>query len=210
MIYVGNDIRKKGKIYSDFKCPFCGKVIQVRKDYGEKRYSCGCIKSNSSVEGDSVSSSKYHFIYSRYKDILKRCYNTKSKAYKNYGGRGIKICDEWKNNYLLFKKWFLKELDNYVKNNIKENLSEDEKLQIAKKLSIDRINVNGNYEPNNCRLATYKLQARNTRINVLNEERNNAIRDLHNLGYSCCKLARIFNTQHSTICRMLKGETWAD
>lgn len=74
-----------------------------------------------------------------------RCFNNKDTAYKNYGGRGIKICDEW-NEYLNFKEW---SLDNGYKDT----------------LSIDRINNNGDYEPSNCKWSNSKQQANNKRSN---------------------------------------------
>ena len=74
-----------------------------------------------------------------------RCYNKDNSEYKNYGARGIKICDEWLNNVKKFYDWALE-------NGYKENLS------------IDRINNDGNYEPNNCRWANKSEQGANKRI----------------------------------------------
>ncbi len=90
-------------------------------------------------------------IYNRWKHIKQRCYNPKDAAYKNYGGRGIKVCDEWldkKNGFINFYNWAMN-------NGYRDDLT------------IDRINNDGNYEPNNCRWVTMKIQANNTRHNKI-------------------------------------------
>ena len=79
--------------------------------------------------------------------MIQRCENENIERYDIYGGRGIEVCKEWKEDFLNFYNWA-------INNGYKDNLS------------IDRIDVNGNYEPNNCRWATAKEQARNMRTNV--------------------------------------------
>lgn len=71
-----------------------------------------------------------------YSAIKQRCYNPKCKAYKNYGARGIKMCQEWFDNPILFYEWAMK--NGYCKG-----------------LEIDRINNDGDYEPNNCRWVSH-------------------------------------------------------
>lgn len=85
-------------------------------------------------------------IYSIWCNMKARCYNKNHEHYKYYGERGIKLCDEWRNNFQTFYDWA-------IKNGYKDNLT------------IDRINVDGDYEPSNCRWANMKQQARNTRHN---------------------------------------------
>jgi hypothetical protein len=80
--------------------------------------------------------------------MKQRCYNKNNPKYKNYGARGIRICDEWLNDVSAFIKWSL------------DNGYDDT-------LSIDRINVDGDYEPSNCRWATNAEQALNRTDNRL-------------------------------------------
>lgn len=126
------------------KCD-CGKIKFViggnLKSGGTK--SCGCDKKKSN--GLSRTS-----IYQVYKGIIQRCYNHKNKDYRNYGGRGITVCDEWRNSFIVFYNWSVSS-------------------GYDKSLQIDRINNNGNYEPLNCRWATLKQQGRNRRTNNIIE-----------------------------------------
>lgn len=85
-------------------------------------------------------------IYNIWIDMKKRCYDTKNNRYNRYGGRGITVCDEWVHNFKGFYDW---SMDNGYNDN----------------LTIDRKDVNGNYEPNNCRWITMKEQQRNTSRN---------------------------------------------
>jgi hypothetical protein len=80
--------------------------------------------------------------------MRERCYYPKENRYAQYGGRGITVCDEWKNDFQAFYDWAM------------ANGYNDD-------LSIDRIDVNGNYEPSNCRWATLEEQANNKRTSHL-------------------------------------------
>lgn len=99
-------------------------------------------------------------IYQLWKSIRYRCYSETSKDYKNYGGRGISMCDEWKDDFKIFYDWA-------ISNGYNEEKT-DKGLNI---LTIDRIDVNGNYEPNNCRFITNAEQAKNKRNSLTKEER---------------------------------------
>ena len=87
-----------------------------------------------------------HLLYPVYNSMRNRCHNPNDQEYKNYGERGIFVCDEWRNNPKNFYDWAFK---NGYKNG----------------LSIDRIDNNGGYEPSNCRWITHKEQCHNKRVN---------------------------------------------
>lgn len=116
-------------------------------------------------------------IFNTYNGMKYRCYNPKSASYKNYGARGIKICDEWLNDKNKFFEWCISS-------------------GIKKELSIDRIDVNGNYSPTNCRWATNKQQLNNMRCNVKLEYKDKK--------YTIAELSELLNINYQTIHKRLK------
>ena len=90
----------------------------------------------------------YSNLYRVFNAMIERCSKSSAKNYHNYGGRGIKVCNEWIGNYQAFCDWAL--ANGYKKG-----------------LQIDRIDNNGNYEPSNCRWVTQKQNCNNTRFNRL-------------------------------------------
>lgn len=132
---------KKKKRYGLYKCE-CGIEFktQTADIQNSRTKSCGCYNIlNKTKHGMSR-----HKIYKIWRGILDRTLNQKNHNYKIYGGRGISVCDRWKRSFEYFA---------------------DDMLPFYKEgLSIDRIDVDGNYEPSNCRWVTLEIQARNTRI----------------------------------------------
>lgn len=113
--------------------------------------SCGCTrleKTKSMGESNKTHGDTLTRLYNTWKDMKARCQNGNHKSYKYYGDRGIGICDEWISSYQKFKEWALD-------NGYEESLT------------LDRIDVNGNYTPGNCRWATMKKQGRNRRNNKM-------------------------------------------
>lgn len=107
-------------------------------------------------------SSKYHGesksnLYRRWKKMKERCSNKNANNYRWYGGRGIYVCDEWKNNYLKFKEWALE-------NGYSEHME------------LDRINNDGPYSPENCRWVT-KLTNMQSRANYLTPEMEEKLKE---------------------------------
>ena len=130
----------------------CGNIKSARSDSLQdgRIKSCGCLKR----ETDRINVSKNHKhkmsgtrIYNTWQGMKARCYNIHDARYHNYGGRGIRVCDEWINDFSAFYEWAI------------NNGYSDE-------LTIDRINVNGNYEPSNCRWSDIKTQCNNRTTNI--------------------------------------------
>ena len=128
----------------------CGKeIIRSHRSLLENRgyKSCGCYRKRRVSETHKTHGLSNTRLSGIWRDIKSRTLNPKHKDYNDYGGRGITICDEWKNDFKSFYDWA-------VLNGYEEN----------KGLSIDRINNDGNYEPHNCRWTTQTIQCRNQRI----------------------------------------------
>ena len=151
MMFSTENSKKKSR-YGLYKCGFCGteaKIVMAQVKRGHTK-SCGCYGKQNAKNGTNKKHNLCNTrIYGIWKAIKGRVLNPKYKTYKYYGGRGITICDEWKNDFMSFYIWAM------------SNGYSDE-------LSIDRIDNNGNYEPNNCRWTTRTIQNRNQRIQTNN------------------------------------------
>lgn len=135
-------IKQKRK-YWLCKCDCGNTAIVSGGNLGRGIFSCGCGRRESKAKTHGYAShKKYDKLYHTWNSIKYRCYNPKSKDYKHYGQRGIRMCEEWLHDFLAFRNWALE-------NGFSDNLT------------IDRIEVDGNYEPSNCRWITVAEQNRN-------------------------------------------------
>ncbi len=133
---------KQIKRMAIFECSDCGKHIRIQTQDGKKQERCRSCHAKIANLKHGDNKTRLYRIWSAMKT---RATNKNTKTAYRYVLRGITICDEWKNSYEIFKQWAV------------ENGYEDT-------LTIDRIDNDGNYEPNNCRWVTQQVQMSNTRL----------------------------------------------
>ena len=163
--------------YTMWKCKCdCGNETVVYGAHlsGGKTKSCGCLCLEK-ISKHSLCDTHLYRIWASMKD---RCYNAKAQPYERYGGRGITVCDEWKNDFTTFYNWAMS-----------NGYSDD--------LTIDRIDVNGNYEPSNCRWVDVITQANNKRNNI----KVNLNGEIVSLRRACILLGLRYKTEHQYLMR---------
>lgn len=140
-------IRKNGKKRKQFKCQCnCGNIVIVTKDDLQRGHtkSCGCLLY-------SVNGLSYTYEYRVWINIKQRCYNKKAQAYKDYGGRGIRLYKKWYDDFLTFYDYIQKELGPRPSN----------------LYSLDRKNNDGHYVPSNLKWSTSSEQAKNAKRKII-------------------------------------------
>jgi len=175
-----------------------GKEVNVRSWVlisGETK-SCGCLISESITKinkrkkthgkrrNEDGSTNKMYSIWSSMKA---RCNRKNHKAYKYYGGRGIKVCDEWRNSFEQFY---------------------NDMGDCPGGYSIERINNNGNYCKENCMWIPVEKQQRNKTTTKLNETKVIEIKNLIQLGYSNKEIAKLYDVDRVTIYDIRVGRKW--
>lgn len=173
-----NKITPKGKKVTQWLCLCeCGNKKIVSSNNLKRGHikSCGCIVSKGSTKHNCSNKRIYHI----YSNMIQRCTNINNKSYKDYGFRNIKVCDKWKKDFINFYNWAMK-------NGYEDNLT------------IDRIDVNGNYEPQNCRWVSKEIQARN--------KRNNNYITIHNETHCLSEWSRRLKIPVSTLRRKGKDD----
>ena len=161
----------------------CGKqVIVTRKALlTNSRKSCGCIIGKSNIK-HGLSRTRIDRIY---RGMINRCYRKSVKAYSEYGGRGITVCDEWRDKEHGIEKFY----EWAMKNGYQDNLS------------IDRIDNDKGYSPDNCRWTDRDTQA--------NNRRNNIILEYKGEKHTISSLAKMTNIKKSTLYSRIVVKGWS-
>lgn len=165
------------KIYIDSRvywlcrceCGTIKKVIIKNLKSGTSK-SCGCLQKKQTIERSTTHGMRHTRVWRLWQAMKTRCLNKNIPQFKNYGGRGIKVCEEW----LTFEN-FYRDMGEPIEH-----------------MTLDRINVNGNYEPSNCRWATRKQQAQNKTNN----------RKIN--GVCITEISKNLGGKHSLVAKRLK------
>lgn len=190
--YIGfynKNNKGKNEHYYNAKCD-CGNIsyeIMRRNLQKGISKSCGCLHKEGLLERITTHGLSKHRLYEIYNGMRQRCNNCNDEKYHYYGGRGIKICEEWlgDNGFINFYNWSMN-------NGYKDDLS------------IDRVDVNGNYHPLNCKWATMKEQVVNRRKNKI-PIAISPIGEIHTID--CLEdFIKENNFDRFTVYKCLKGE----
>ncbi len=164
----------------------CGNIIKAEhtnlKSGNTK--SCGCFHRDQIIASSTKHGDRKTRLYRIWSNMKNRCFNQADKTYKRYGGRGITVCSEWAESYELFKEWALS-----------SGYHDD------KDCSIDRIDTNGNYTPDNCRWSNPIEQANNRRNTLRYEYRG----QIHTLS----EWSKITGIKYHTLFARIKKLHWS-
>ncbi len=165
----------------------CGseKIVASGHLHSGHTKSCGCADLDRKTK-HGLSRDPLH---KTWRAMIDRCTNSKSQFFQHYGGRGISVCSQWF-SFDVFKK--------------------DVEQGYQPGLQLDRINNNGNYEPQNVRWATRTTNVRNSRATKLNEQDAGAIKSLLNMGQRQNRIAQMFDVSEAAIKKINDKKTWKE
>lgn len=178
---------RKGRVVVKCKCGNT-KEMMLSRFNNPSIHSCGCVGTPSGEESPYYQHGMSRKrIYGVHRDMLSRCYNQEDISYKHYGAKGVTICDEWLGEH---------GVENFAKWAYENGYDEDAKRG---KCTLDRIDVNGNYEPSNCRWVDMKIQS--------NNKSNNFFIDINGVSKTLTEWCREYGVSNvqSVYRRIKKG-----
>ena len=181
--YTGRNTKTGHNAIWLFRCD-CGNYVErprVMLNYS-KTPSCGCYVKDHASQLNKTHGGRNERLYLVWMDMRRRCYDEKDANYFRYGGRGIKVCDQWK-DYATFREW--------------ANKNGYDPVAVSHQCTLDRINVNGNYSPENCRWVDSKVQCNNKR----NNKRIEYMGETHTLS----EWADKFNLRYGLVARRINA-----
>jgi hypothetical protein len=175
-----------------YTCPTCGAKRKLKFRQGlvntnKDCHSCAGVKQR--LARRTGSPLREDPLYMVWGGMKQRCYYKAKNRYKDYGGRGIRVDEEWRENFPAFKAWM--ESNGYHKGMI-----------------LDRINVNGNYSPSNCRLITQERNGENKRDNVITAAGAVVVRTLANFGIPVKLIAALYGIKADYVSSIKHGHVW--
>jgi len=183
---------KSKSSYGLFYCDYCKQEVERKLNHGKENKSCGCMRTKHNIKhGLTPKHQKQAPIYQIWAGMKARCRDKNHSGYHSYGGRGIKVCKEWDEDFCSFWEW-------------------SKKNGYRKGLTIDRIDNDGNYEPDNCRFVTHRENYCNCSRVKLSFEKAEKIRKLYVTGNFRQKdLAKKYNVPQTSISRVVLNKVWS-
>jgi hypothetical protein len=184
---------KGNAVYWECRCE-CGALVNVRASSlttGHTK-SCGCLNKEIITKHGQCCGGEDSRLYVIWRAMHNRCYREKDISYPNYGARGVTVCKEWRDDFFAFESWA-------------------KAAGFTPGLHIDRVDVNAEYGPDNCRWVTQHENNQNRRTTKLDRVKVKAIRLAHQAKITTVKeIADFFGVCVSTVNYTLKGKRWSN
>ena len=175
-----------------FLCDYCNQKVEKTLSVGYKIKSCGCARYEIISKKLTIHGQTPKNLYQSWLNMRNRCYNPNIRSYKFYGSKGVKVCAEWRNNYIPFRKWALK-------NGYREGLA------------LCRKNVKKNYSPENCFFGKDANNTSNRTKIKMNWDKVRNIRKLYKDGrVTQDQLGKKFKISQSSISRIVINKAWVE